>query len=304
MPNYYPINEEEARRAKNANSFSDYVPGSATAAYREQVDRAAEIAANQKAKVDPMYHDRIDLLFDLYAKRLAENINKQNSIDASVPSVLIAGGSNFPVRKKEKQNARRDANMQDYMKVQEILERIKSVGKGGVMSDDPKALEKLRTKLEQLEQVQATMKAVNAYYRKHKTLDGCTELKPETLEKLKAEMSSGHWRVDDKPFASYELTNNNANIHRIRSRIEEIERNQSREAAEDITGEGYTLKEDTEAVRIQFYFDEKPSAEVREILKSHGFRWAPSVGAWQRMLNDNGRYAAKQVIERLSEVLS
>ena len=33
MPKYYPINEEAARRAKNANSFSDYVPGSATAAY-------------------------------------------------------------------------------------------------------------------------------------------------------------------------------------------------------------------------------------------------------------------------------
>ena len=37
MPKYYPINEEAARRAKNANSFSDYVPGSATAAYREMV---------------------------------------------------------------------------------------------------------------------------------------------------------------------------------------------------------------------------------------------------------------------------
>ena len=41
MPKYYPINEEAARRAKNANSFSDYVPGSATAAYREMVDRAS-----------------------------------------------------------------------------------------------------------------------------------------------------------------------------------------------------------------------------------------------------------------------
>ena len=40
MPKYYPINEETARRAKNANSFSDYVPGSATAAYHEMVDRA------------------------------------------------------------------------------------------------------------------------------------------------------------------------------------------------------------------------------------------------------------------------
>lgn len=43
MPKYYPINEEAAQRAKNANSFSDYVPGSATAAYREMVDRAYAI---------------------------------------------------------------------------------------------------------------------------------------------------------------------------------------------------------------------------------------------------------------------
>ena len=27
-------------------------------------------------------------------------------------------------------------------------------------------------------------------------------------------------------------------------------------------------------------------------LKSNGFRWAPSVGAWQRQLNDNAIYAA------------
>ena len=34
------------------------------------------------------------------------------------------------------------------------------------------------------------MKAVNAYYRKHKTLDGCPHLPPEELEKLKADMAS------------------------------------------------------------------------------------------------------------------
>ena len=49
MPKYYPINEEAARRAKNANSFSDYVPGSATAAYREMVDRAYALGEQQIA---------------------------------------------------------------------------------------------------------------------------------------------------------------------------------------------------------------------------------------------------------------
>ena len=51
MPKYYPINEETARRAKNANSFSDYVPGSATAAYREMVDRAWEIPDPSAARI-------------------------------------------------------------------------------------------------------------------------------------------------------------------------------------------------------------------------------------------------------------
>ena len=89
MPKYYPINEEAARRAKNANSFSDYVPGSATAAYREMVDRAYTLGKQQKGRVDPMYHEKIDGLIDRYARKLAENINQCNLIDARVPSIRI-----------------------------------------------------------------------------------------------------------------------------------------------------------------------------------------------------------------------
>ena len=62
---YYPINEDAARRAKNMNSFSDYKEGSATASYRKAVDEAAALAERQKARVDPMYHEKIDRLLDL-----------------------------------------------------------------------------------------------------------------------------------------------------------------------------------------------------------------------------------------------
>mgnify|MGYP007035454138 FL=1 len=185
MPKYYPINEEAARRAKNANSFSDYVPGSATAAYREMVDRAYTLGKQQKGRVDPMYHEKIDGLIDRYARKLAENINQSNLIDARVPSILIAGGSNFPVRKKEKQNAARDKNMGEYMQIEGLLDKVRSTGMGGISADDDLAVEKLTKKLEGLESLQATMKAVNAYFRKHKTLDGCPELTPEQAEELK-----------------------------------------------------------------------------------------------------------------------
>ena len=45
MPNYYEISEGSARQAKEAYSWSDYKPGSATADYRAAVDEAAELAA-------------------------------------------------------------------------------------------------------------------------------------------------------------------------------------------------------------------------------------------------------------------
>lgn len=51
---YYPINEDTAKRANDANSFRDYKPGSATAAYRAEVDKAAALVEKQKAKVDPI----------------------------------------------------------------------------------------------------------------------------------------------------------------------------------------------------------------------------------------------------------
>lgn len=297
---YYPINENMARRAKEANSFFDYLEGSATHEYHVMVDRAYQIAEDAKAAVDPMYHEKIDRYADMYARKLADNLNRRYEIDTRVPSILIAGGAGINAGKKEKQNAARDKNMTEYNEIQGILHKMQSVGHVGIMSDDKDALIKLRKKLEGLERLQDTMKAVNAYYRKHKTLDGAP-LTPEQAESLKAAMGKD-WRVDPKPFPTFELTNNGANIRRIKQRIEALEKEQAawQEApAQDEQHEGYTLKENTEIGRIQFLFDGKPDDQTRTILKAYGFRWAPSEGAWQRMLNDNGRYAAKQVIKQI-----
>lgn len=183
---YYPIREDAARRAKEMNSFSDYKEGSATAEYRRCVDQAVEIAKHQKEKVDPIYHGKIDALVDTYARKLADNMNRGFEIDARVPSVMIAGPANFPTGKKAKQNAARTHNMEEWRQVQGILDKIKSTGMGGISADNPHAVEQLEKKLERLEQSQQTMKEVNAYYRKHQTLDGCTALGTMEIEKLKA----------------------------------------------------------------------------------------------------------------------
>ena len=160
---YYPINEDLARRAREMNSFSDYVPGSATAEYRRCVDEAARIAEAQKQRVDPIHHEKIDRLLDTYARKLAENINQSNSIAARVPSILISGRANFPVRKKEKQNRAADANMEEWRQIQGLLDKIRGTGMGGISADEPGAVDKLKAKLERLEAFQDKMKAVNAY---------------------------------------------------------------------------------------------------------------------------------------------
>ena len=290
---YYPINEAAAKRAKQAISYSDYKPGSATAEYRHYVDEAAGLAARQKKRVDPSFHAKIDGLLDTYARKLAANMNKGYEITARVPSILIAGGSNFPVRKKEKQNAAADKNMQEFTEIQGLLDKIRSTGMGGISADDPNAVSKLESKLAKLEQAQETMKAVNAYYRKHKTLDGCPHLSPEQIEKLKASMS-GSYRANPKPFESYQLSNNNAEIHRLKDRITALTR---RKELGYVGWEfdGGRVEANTADNRLQIFFDEKPDKDIREELKGNGFRYAPSAEAWQRQLNDNAIYAADRI---------
>ena len=274
-------------------SFSDYVPGSATVSYRQAVDKAAEIAEQQKRIVDPIHHKKIDRLLDTYARRLAENMNQDFAITARVPSILIAGGSNFPVRQKEKQNRAADANMEEWRQIQSLLDKIRGTGKGGISADDPEAVQKLKVKLEGLEREQERMKAVNAFYRKHKTLDGCPVLDPEAMERLKASMARDY-RKAPKPYPAFRLTNNNAMIRQTKKRIEELSAKKEVEF-EGWAFEGGEVKMDVQANRLQVFFDEKPDRDTCSAMRHGGFRWAPSVGAWQRQLTGNAIYAAKHL---------
>ena len=290
---YYPIREDAARRAKEMNSFTDYKEGSATAEYRRCVDQAVEIAKHQKEKVDPIYHGKIDALVDTYARKLADNMNRSFEIDARVPSVMIAGPANFPTGKKEKQNAARAHNMEEWRQVQGILDKIKSTGTGGIRADNPHAVEQLEKKLERLEQSQQTMKEVNAYYRKHQTLDGCTALGTMEIEKLKVSMEQP-WHLGDKPFHSATLSNNSAEIRRIKARIAELKQ------YAEVGFQGWEFAKgkavaNQEMNRLQLFFEEKPSAQERQILRQNGFKWAPSVSAWQRQLNHQAILAAGRI---------
>lgn len=292
---YYSINEELARRSHDMMSMSDYKKGSATAEYQRMVDKACDIAESQKRRVDSMYHDKIDALLDSYARRLADNINNSNRIGTMCPSILIAGGSGFNVRKKERQNAAADRNMQEWNEIQGILHKIRSVGTGGISGDDPNALNKLRAKLESLERLQNRMKAANSAIRMKDQAKGDAKLSemgysPSDIKELRSTDFCG--RIG---YPAYQLSNNNANIRRIRERIEELEKRQESPAPDGWKFDGGEVVINTELNRLQIVLDDRPDADTKQALKSHGFRWAPSQGAWQRQLTDNAIHAAKAI---------
>lgn len=291
---YYTINEEAARRANDMNSFRDYKAGSATAEYRRMVDAATELAERQKQRVDPMYHEKIDRLLEIYCRKLAENMDASYSIEARCPSILISGGGNFPVRKKEKQNAARDRNLEEWNYIQGLLDKIRGVGTGGISSDDPQAVEKLEAKLAALEKHQEMMKAANAAIRMKDPAKGDAKLAelgytPEDIAKLREPDFCG--RIG---YPAYELQNNNANIRRIRGRIAELKK-RTESTPEGWEFDGGRVVVNTTENRLQVIFDGKPDADVRTELKGEGFRWAPSQGAWQRQLTDNAMRAARRL---------
>lgn len=62
---------------------------------------------------------------------------------------------------------------------------------------------------------------------------------------------------------------------------------------------GITVIQNTELNRLQLIFDGKPSDEVRDILKSNGFKWSPKNTAWQRQLTQNALYAFNRIKDKL-----
>ena len=271
---YYPIDEETARRAHEMMSMRDCPAGRATNEYRASVDKAAALVDRCKAATSPYYHGKLDALLDRYARRLAQWTNDYNCNGASCPSILVSGGSNFPVKKKQRQN-----------------------GSGPVDLADPHAREMLTDQLQQLQNRLDTGKAMNAYYRKHKTLKGFPGMSDETAAQNDAAIQSAYsWA--QKPMPDYELSSLRGKIKRVEARLAELDSRaaQQTQPAENTKFDGGEIVRNLEADRLQILFDEKPDEDTRAALKSNGFRWSPRYSAWQRQLTPNAEQAARRAL--------
>ena len=379
--------EQNARRAKEGMSFSDYRPGSATAEYNEYCKEADEIAGKakerlEKANAPAERAERIDYLLNLYKSKKLSWMNDLYANRARVPSILITGGANFPVRAKQKQNAREDTLMNqtpDY-----ILDEIRGIGYNAktIYSDEANAAERIKAKIESLKGAPDPYGNKSAEIRRLK--ERLLKLAPEefkeqqanitingakTYEEIVALWSSGRhyksnyvsaydpaprWYFDlfidfydgkrhYKELLNIEVDEACENLRRYNSNKRETESipltderkysmiiakisgsgnkaviyqhlksltpaAQAKAAepeAEADTGKTVTINGETaqviankEDMRLQLIFDGKPDDKTRDILKSNGFRWAPSCMAWQRLLNDNAEWALRRITDK------
>lgn len=231
------------------------------------------------------------------ARRLADYYNAYYRNESACPSILVCGGSNFPVRKKQKQNARRESLWQEYKDIDAILDKIRSVGTGAVDLADPHARELLQDRLQQEQNALDYCKAANAYYRKHKTLRGYASLTDEQADAI-TDPEAFSIKLYGKPYGDFELSSLRGKIKRVQARLADLDKLQAAAQQPDNTTkfDGGEIVRNAEENRLQILFDEIPDADTRDALKSNGFRWSPRNNAWQRQLTQNAEYAARRVL--------
>jgi hypothetical protein len=243
-------------------------------------------------------------------KRLADvRLKRASEMASCIPfgqPILIGHHSE---KRDRNFRARIERNFQKASELRKRAEyyagRAASVGTAGISSDDPEAVQKLQAEIDRAEALQARMVAANKAIR---AKDPGSLAAQGFTERQISELFSPDF-MGRLGFPSYALSNNNANIRRMKQRIDQLRREHSKRE-EPVAGavrfvdtirkpDNVQIVENADLNRLQILFPGKPVDSVRALLKRNGFRWSPSEGAWQRQLNDNARWAAKQVLEAI-----
>lgn len=165
-----------------------------------------------------------------------------------------------------------------------------------IFSDDHDAVERLEERIAGLEKAHEAMKTVNKICRNKKTsVEEKTALIRETLPKITDEsihnLLNPEYSFQGVGFPTYSLQNNNANIRRLKQRLEEVKKRQelANKAQESMGGVAVTGDE-----YIEVTFAEKPERCILNDLKAAGFYWRG--GSW------NGkRENLPEIVKRMAE---
>lgn len=241
---------------------------------------------------------------DRYVERFKRHFSAWIASESRCISSFITGPSNFPVRRA---NKARDAAHKRYDEFQAYRERVLTALERAARKAEKRELGitpliEARRNLNARIQQQTMMKQTNATIRKH--------LRKSHDEQVAALLEIGHTpkaafelltpdRLHGIGFPSYMLTNNQAQIRRLKDRVEELlkkeykaEKQEEGSLQTEFKFDGGYIELDYQADRLRIHHDSKPDQEIITKLKQSGFKWSPSNQAWQRQLTTNARWVA------------
>ena len=196
---------------------------------------------------------------------------------------------------------------QKYDKLHKILEKIAKnkpadlYEEGDVIkSTDNNAMTKLQQKLKMLQDRKTMLKngvVAAKEYQKNKDLSVFKKynIDEETTKTIVNHIDKGGKPTEKDMYNWFTMPYLNRDIKEVEKRIAILEKNQAK-GTDEILIQGGKIVYNGEAQRLQIFFDGIPSKQVREALKSHAFKWAPTAKAWQRTLNENAKYAVNQYL--------
>lgn len=292
--------------AHNGTSFAPERRGDAERnGYAQTLTQDLEMLRAQAIKGGTLH--LLDAEFARYRAGYRERVTAYLSAKSRCISWMITGPSNFPAARAQKRSRtadRRLSELVDFRKrALDAITRTLRPELAPIKTSDANALDRLQAELAQLEALQTRMKAINAAHKKFKKT-------PESLDK--SELSESDKKIvreyvppyswEPHPFAPYQLSNNNANVRRVKERIAAV--SQLREKAEqgdtEETVGACRIVQAFGGNRVRVYFPGKPSEAIRSDLKSHGFRWSPREGAWQRHLSSGAIEHAQRICRLLA----
>ncbi|MFD1140822.1 hypothetical protein ACFQ4C_06870 [Larkinella insperata] len=215
-------------------------------------------------------------------------------------SSFITGPANFPVRRAEKANKSEKARYDEFEQWREkALTAIRlKLSKIGVeqLTELQQAEKNLAVRMANQELMVKINKAYRSYQKNPASLDNNTELTESDKRTIREFVPAYSWQKG--PFESYQMSNNNQEIARLKKRVEELQAKEFKaESLEpiDYPFEGGTIRLNFQLDRLQLLYSEKPNYETIKTLKSYGFKWSPSNMAWQRQLTNNAKWVASRI---------
>ena len=247
--------------------------------------------------------------FDKSRQRILDAAKAYLGATSRTASSFIVGAGNFPVSTMQKRQQTVQNRNDDYLNAvssaREYLTKSlqrqtaeKSAQAVGMTPEQAEAMKAIKTNLNGMNGYKkdsdkywyySTTHAKERVYNRLLTQAkrGDTEFVNKALEEIR---NSGLYRPTEKVFRLSEVAEK-WKAHR--------EKNSGGGAAvRGKTYQGVDIVRNTDENRLQLKFNDMPSAELRQALKSGGWRWSPRNKAWQRQLTSNAERSAESILSQ------